>query len=315
MAYTKPQIEQLWISEGGDPRAASTAAAVALAESGGRPGAVNSKNSDGSIDRGLFQINSVHGAQSTTDLKANVRAAIRISGNGKNWHPWVTYTTGAYRKFTGAGSGHSTPSSSSVPGSSSPQIQGTRTIPGQSFAGERQAATASFLSQRGSSASQNLSFAQQFSQIPQDVASRTIPGQANTGGSGTPQGAPSGLAQFAQHRAEAIDAQHLPYQWGGGHGGQTPLGKAVPLDCSGAVSKVLGIDPRVSGAFQSWGRPGDGGNTGVTVYANSHHVIMKIDGHYWGTSGSNPGGGAGWIKADQISPQYLKGFTARHSNR
>ncbi len=216
------------------------------------------------------------------------------------------------------GSVQGTPSPSTVPGSST--AQSSRTIPGQSFAQERAAATSGFLGQRGSSADQNLAFAQQFAQIPQDVAARTIAGSSSSGPSGQPSpgAGPSssgGLASFARQRADQIDAQHLPYQWGGGHGGQTPLGKAVPLDCSGAVSKVLGIDPRVSGAFQSWGRPGDGGSQGVTVYSNSHHVIMKIDGHFWGTSGSNPGGGAGWIKADQISPQYLKGFTARHSNR
>jgi hypothetical protein len=234
--------------------------------------------------------------------------------------PWGTTADLVSRTIRSAprpnGTVQGTPSPSSVPGSST--AQSSRTIPGQSFAQERAAATSGFLGQRGSSADQNLAFAQQFAQIPQDVAARTvqIPGAPSTGSPGSaPPSTGGGLASVARQRADAIDAQHLPYQWGGGHGGQTPLGKAVPLDCSGAVSKVLGIDPRVSGAFQSWGRPGDGGNTGVTVYANPHHVIMKIDGHYWGTSGSNPGGGAGWIKADQISPQYLKGFTARHSNR
>ena len=32
--------------------------------------------------------------------------------------------------------------------------------------------------------------------------------------------------------------------------------------------------------------------------------------HFFGTSASNPGGGAGWIPQDQISPAYLRGFTA-----
>jgi len=39
---------------------------------------------------------------------------------------------------------------------------------------------------------------------------------------------------------------------------------------------------------------------------------MEINGHFFGTSQTNPGGGAGWIPRGAISPQYLKGFTARH---
>jgi hypothetical protein len=111
-------------------------------------------------------------------------------------------------------------------------------------------------------------------------------------------------------RANAINAKRLPYAWGGGHGGRVNAYKAQPLDCSGAVSAVLGINPRVSGQFTSWGKPGEGGN--VTIYANAHHVLMRIGNHFFGTSSSNPGGGAGWIPQSQISPEYLKGFTARH---
>lgn len=114
-------------------------------------------------------------------------------------------------------------------------------------------------------------------------------------------------------RANKLDRAHLPYKWGGGHGG-TPVNpdKPVPVDCSGAVSSVLGIDPRVSGQFETWGRAGEGGKKGVTVYANDHHVLMKINGHFFGTSATNPGGGAGWIPQNAISRDYLKNFTARH---
>jgi cell wall-associated NlpC family hydrolase len=123
------------------------------------------------------------------------------------------------------------------------------------------------------------------------------------------------LASFAKLRADAINAQGLPYKWGGGHGGQTKLSEPVPLDCSGAVSKVLGIDPRVADQFKTWGRPGDGGSKGVTVYSKPTHTLMKINGHFFGTSGSNPGGGAGWIPQENVSSEYLAGFTARHSDR
>jgi len=152
--------------------------------------------------------------------------------------------------------------------------------------------------------------------IPGTTETKTVrtPGSSGTGSSDA-AAASGGLARMAASRADVLDRQRLPYKWGGGHGGKTAISDPVPVDCSGAVSKVLGIDPRVSGAFTKWGRPGDGGNKGVTIYANAHHVLMKINGHFFGTSRSNPGGGAGWIPQSQITSQYLKGFTARHSNR
>lgn len=117
------------------------------------------------------------------------------------------------------------------------------------------------------------------------------------------------LVQALTARANTVDSHHLPYQWGGGHGGKTAPAAAVPVDCSGAVSEVLGIDPRVASQFKSFGKPGVGR---VTIYAKDTHVIMEINGHFFGTSATNPGGGAGWIPRSAISPQYLKGFTARH---
>jgi hypothetical protein len=119
------------------------------------------------------------------------------------------------------------------------------------------------------------------------------------------------LAQFAS-RADTINAKHLPYQWGGGHGGKVNPRTAAPLDCSGAVSAVLGINPRVSGDFTKWGKPGEGDGKGVVVYANDKHVLMSIGGKMFGTSASNPGGGAGWIPRGQLGRDYLKNFTARH---
>lgn len=96
--YSYAQLKQLWIANGGSPAVADIAAAVAMAESGGDSSASNS-NTDGSTDRGLWQINSVHGSLSTFDVTANTKAAIQISNNGKNWSPWVTFVSGAYKKF------------------------------------------------------------------------------------------------------------------------------------------------------------------------------------------------------------------------
>lgn len=99
---TAAQIRDLWVRHGGDPATANVAAAVARAESGGRPAATNRSNSNGSVDRGLFQINSIHGANSSYNLDTNVTFAVQLSHSGHNWSPWVAYTSGAYRKYLGA---------------------------------------------------------------------------------------------------------------------------------------------------------------------------------------------------------------------
>ena len=96
--YSYAQLKSLWTQQGGNPLYADLAAAVAMAESGGKSDATNT-NTNGSVDRGLWQINSVHGGQSTFDPIANAKAAVKISSNGKNWSPWVTFNTGAYKKY------------------------------------------------------------------------------------------------------------------------------------------------------------------------------------------------------------------------
>ncbi len=138
-----------------------------------------------------------------------------------------------------------------------------------------------------------------------------------------PGSMPDRIRTFME-RAAAIDAKQYPYVWGGGHGKSgTPSigipggpgydGKTIGFDCSGAVAAVLGVDPRHSSQFAQWGKPGRAKNgRGITVYANSSHVLMEINGRFWGTSGSNPRGGAGWIPRSAISNSYLSKFTARH---
>ena len=94
--YTYRQLEELWILAGGPKTEAPTAAAIALAESGGHANA-EGHNTNGTIDRGLWQINSVHGALSTTNVAANVKAAVQIHKES-GWSPWTTFKTGAYTK-------------------------------------------------------------------------------------------------------------------------------------------------------------------------------------------------------------------------
>ena len=72
------------------------AAEIAMAESGGNPNATD-HDSNGTADRGLFQINSTWGSLSVYDPLGNAQAAVSISGGGSNWEPWVTRQTGAYR--------------------------------------------------------------------------------------------------------------------------------------------------------------------------------------------------------------------------
>jgi len=97
-AYGKSALRNLWRNAGGPSNVANIAAAIALAESGGRPGAKN-VNTNGSIDRGLWQINSIHGRLSTFNVGANARAAVKIWRDAGGFSPWVTYKTGAYRQF------------------------------------------------------------------------------------------------------------------------------------------------------------------------------------------------------------------------
>lgn len=60
-------------------------------------------NSDGSYDRGLWQINSkAHANYSDADMydgQKNAEAAYTISSHGTNWAPWTTYKNGAYLRF------------------------------------------------------------------------------------------------------------------------------------------------------------------------------------------------------------------------
>lgn len=87
--YSFAELEGIWENAGGSLLAAPMAAAIAMAESGGDSNSTNN-NGNGTQDRGLWQINSIHGSQSTFDVTANARAAVAISSNGTNWRPWCT---------------------------------------------------------------------------------------------------------------------------------------------------------------------------------------------------------------------------------
>lgn len=85
------------------------AVAIAFPESGLRPGALNDR---GELSHGLWQINmdpaygasrrKAFGIQDNAQLydpATNAAAAFNVSGGGKNFNPWTTYTSGKYKPF------------------------------------------------------------------------------------------------------------------------------------------------------------------------------------------------------------------------
>lgn len=104
------QIADVMRKAGWPESAIPVGVAVAFAESGGNPRAVNRANRNGSSDYGLFQINSVHGSLLNEgdryDPVANARMALKVyKGAGNSWKPWSTYNSGSYRKFYKANPG------------------------------------------------------------------------------------------------------------------------------------------------------------------------------------------------------------------
>lgn len=93
---------------------AVTATAIAWAESGLRPGAVGDvslQDTTWGPSIGLWQIRSVKADRGTgrprdaaklKDPTFNASSMASISGGGRNWGPWSTYTNGAYRSHLAA---------------------------------------------------------------------------------------------------------------------------------------------------------------------------------------------------------------------
>ena len=88
-------MERLWERAGGSSSSAFMAAEIAMAESSGQQYATD-YDKNGTVDRGYWQINSIN-AGSSFNAIVNAKAAVRISVDGTNWNPWVTYQTGAYQ--------------------------------------------------------------------------------------------------------------------------------------------------------------------------------------------------------------------------
>lgn len=90
------------LNAGFSQSSAQIIAAIAMAESSLNPSAEHT-NTDGSVDRGILQINSHWHAEVPNtcayDTACSFQQAYRISSNGTDFSPWATYQSGAYQQY------------------------------------------------------------------------------------------------------------------------------------------------------------------------------------------------------------------------
>lgn len=138
-----------------------------------------------------------------------------------------------------------------------------------------------------------------------DEATLTPPASAQTS-SGSSSETGEGSSVIASVIAAADEIATRPYVWGGGHGSFQSVG----YDCSGSVSYALhggGLlsSPEDSTALESYGEAGPGRY--ITIYANSEHAFMVIDGKRFDTV-AQAETGTRW--SDSMTS--TAGFVARH---
>jgi len=132
------------------------------------------------------------------------------------------------------------------------------------------------------------------------------PRSALGGGSSSTAGGGSGSSVVARVIAAGDEIATRPYVFGGGHGSFQSSG----YDCSGSVSYALhggGLlsSPEDSSALESYGEPGPGKY--ITVYANSEHAWMVVDGKRFDTIAQQETG-TRWSS----SMMSTAGYVARH---
>ncbi len=124
------------------------------------------------------------------------------------------------------------------------------------------------------------------------------------GEASAPSNAPSAVKRAI---AAANNINHLPYQFGGGHGRP-----CYGLDCSGSTSHVLRAAGLIDGSmpskgFLKYGKSGPGKY--ITIFARDGHVFMTICGlRFDTTSGGSGHVGPRWM----TKPRSTKGFKLRH---
>ncbi len=130
---------------------------------------------------------------------------------------------------------------------------------------------------------------------------------SESGGSTTSTaGGGEGSSVVARVVAAGDEIATRPYVWGGGHGSFVSEG----YDCSGSVSYALhgaGLlsSPEDSTGLESYGEAGPGRD--ITIYANSEHAFMVIDGKRFDTVALAETGSR-WSD----STTSTAGFIARH---
>ncbi|CAN5226978.1 hypothetical protein BH20ACT20_BH20ACT20_08100 [soil metagenome] len=125
-------------------------------------------------------------------------------------------------------------------------------------------------------------------------------GGGNRGGSRT---RPGSYRVVQRVIAAANRIARTPYRYGGGHGSFDDWA----YDCSGSVSYALhggGLlrSPLASGDFQSYGRPGPGKH--ITIYANTGHMYMVVNGRRFDTSARSITGSR-WTDVMRSSAGYV----------
>jgi hypothetical protein len=175
----------------------------------------------------------------------------------------------------------------------------------------------------------------QCTNVSVSTALPTVPGvtatiEAATGLAAAPTGLPANIAPTIDKLIQAGNTIHsLPYIWGGGH--DQPLTQlAAGYDCSGSTSYLLyagGLlatpEAMVSGDYETWGEKGPGKY--VTIFSNSQHVFIEVDGIVMDTAWyspvqpTNPGSGPRWQPTSTIQGQINGdiaagngGFTETH---
>lgn len=136
---------------------------------------------------------------------------------------------------------------------------------------------------------------------PASAQPRAVRSESSSGSTGT-----DSSGSVARVIAAADQIATLPYRYGGGHGSF----QDSAYDCSGSVSFALhgaGLlsSPEDSTELESYGVPGPGAH--ISIYANSGHAFMVIDGRRFDTSGLSSTGSR-WSGATRSSA----GYTVRH---
>ncbi len=136
--------------------------------------------------------------------------------------------------------------------------------------------------------------------------SASVKDSGGEGGSSSSSSSSGGSDVASRVIAAGDEIATRPYVWGGGHGSFVSEG----YDCSGSVSYALhggGLlsSPEDSTALESYGEPGPGRE--ITIYANSEHAFMVVDGKRFDTVALSETG-TRW--SDSMTS--TAGFVARH---